>query len=192
MGTLGPAAAQHLLALALGDDPRAVVSGRDARSISEERTFGADKRGADAIEAELLDRAEGVARALRREGLAARTVRIKVRTGDFTTWTRARTLAAPTCLTEEIYAAARDLFRTRIRLGGRGVRLIGVGASHFVPRGAGQADLFPDAVRDRSARIARAADALGDKYGDAIVTRARLVKPRPVPVPSTRRARGAP
>jgi len=176
---LGPAAAQHLLALARGDDPRAVISERDSKSISEERTFSVDKRGAEAIEAELLDRSDGVARALRREGLAARTVHIKVRTGDFTTWTRARTLPAPTCLAEEIYAAARDLFRTRIRLGGLGVRLIGVGASHFVPRGAGQADLFPDAARERSARVARATDALGDKYGEAIVTRARLVRPAP-------------
>ncbi|HEV8701093.1 MAG TPA: DNA polymerase IV [Candidatus Polarisedimenticolia bacterium] len=173
---LGPAAARHVLALARGDDPREVVSGRDARSISEERTFAIDRRGGEAIERELLDRADGVARALRREGLAARTVRIKVRTADFTTWTRARTLKAPTCLTEEIYAAARDLFRTRIRLGGRGARLIGIGASHFVSRGAGQADLFPDAGRERSDRVARATDALGDKYGDAIVTRARLVK----------------
>ena len=178
---LGPASARHLLALARGDDPREVITDRDSKSISEERTFSVDKRSGEAIEAELLDRSDGVARALRREGLQARTVRIKIRTGDFTTWTRARTLPAPTCLSEEIYAAARDLFRTRIRLGGQGVRLIGVGASHLVPRGAGQAGLFPDAARDRSARVARAADALGEKYGETIVTRARLVKAAPRP-----------
>ena len=173
---LGPGAAQHLLALARGEDPRTVVPEREARSISEERTFAVDLRGSDRIEGELLARSDGVARELRREGLAARTVHIKVRTGDFTTWTRALTLPAPAFLTEEIYAAARELFRTRIRLGGKGVRLLGVGATNLVARGAGQLGLFPDAALERSARAARATDALSEKYGKVVVTRARLLK----------------
>jgi len=119
-----------------------------------------------------------VARELRREGLTGRTVRLKVRTGDFVTWTRALTLAAPTCLTEEIYAAACDLFRSRIRLGGRGVRLLGVGVTSLLPPGAGQLDLFADETLERSARVARAADTLTEKYGADVVTRARLLKPR--------------
>ncbi len=117
-----------------------------------------------------------MARALRREGLAARTVQIKVRTGDFVTWTRALTLPVPASLTEEIYAAARDLFGARVRLGGQGVRLLGVGATHLVPRGAGQLDLFPDPSLARSARAARATDALAERYGRDVVTRARLLK----------------
>lgn len=176
---LGAGAAQHLLSLARGDDPRAVVPGRESKSISEERTFAVDLRGSDRIEAELLERSDGVARELRREGLAARTVHLKVRAGDFTTWTRARTLPAPTFLAEEIYAAARALMRTRIRLGGKGVRLLGVGATNLVPRGAGQFSLFPDAALERSARVARATDALSAKFGEDIVTRARLLKARP-------------
>ncbi|MBI1950875.1 MAG: DNA polymerase IV [Acidobacteria bacterium] len=173
---LGAGAAQHLLALARGEDPRAVVPERESRSISEERTFAVDLRACDRIEAELLARSDGVARDLRREGLAARTVHIKVRTGDFTTWTRALTLPAPAFLAEEIYTAARELFRTRIRLGGKGVRLLGVGATNLVPRRAGQLGLFPDAALERSARVARAADILGEKYGEDVVTRARLLK----------------
>ena len=141
-----------------------------------ERTFAVDLLDREAIEAELLGRSEGVARELRREGLTARTVRIKVRTGDFTTWTRALTLPAPTSLAEEVYAAARGLFRSRIRLGGRGVRLLGVGVTHLAPPGAGQLDLFADPAVERSARVARAADALAEKYGADIVTRARLLK----------------
>ncbi len=175
-GALGHDAAQHLLSLAGGEDPRPVVPGRESRSISEERTFALDLRDRDRIEAELLDRSEGVARALRREGLAARTVQIKVRTGDFVTWTRALTLPVPASLTEEIYAAARDLFGARVRLGGQGVRLLGVGATHLVPRGAGQLDLFPDPSLARSARAARATDALAVRYGRNVVTRARLLK----------------
>jgi DNA polymerase-4 len=184
---LGPGAAQHLLSLARGDDPRLVVPERESKSISGERTFAVDLRDLHAIQAELLERSDGVARELRREGLAARTVHIKVRTGDFITWTRALTLPAPTFLTEEIYTAACELFRTRIRLGGRGVRLLGVGATNLVPRDAGQPSLFPDPARERSVRVARATDALSEKYGEDIVTRARLLKP-----PQKKGARGKP
>jgi len=68
------------------------------------------------------------------------------------------------------------LFRTRIRLGGRGVRLLGVGVTHLAPPGSGQLDLFADPVHERSARVARASDALAEKFGADIVTRARLLK----------------
>jgi DNA polymerase IV len=173
---LGPAAAAHLLALARGEDPRPVVPDRDARSISEERTYGEDVHDPDLIEKMILERAEGVARALRREGLAARTVHLKVRTEDFVTWTRALTLPAPTSLGEEIFAAARELFRTRIRLDGKGVRLLGVGTSHFEPEGAGQLDLFTAPARAKATRIARATDALAKKFGEGVVTKARLVR----------------
>ena len=178
METLGEGSTRHLVSLARGEDPRAVLPDRESKSISEERTFAVDPRDGDRIEAELLERSEGVARELRREGLTGRTVRLKVRTGDFVTWTRAVTLAAPTCLTEEIYAAACDLFRSRIRLGGRGVRLLGVGVTSLLPPGAGQLDLFADETLERSARVARAADTLTEKYGADVVTRARLLKPR--------------
>ena len=173
---LGPAAAAHLLALARGEDPRPVVASREAKSISEERTYGEDLFDPDLIERAILERAEGVARQLRREGIAARTVHLKVRTGDFDTWTRASTLATPTSLGEEIFAAARALFRTRIELSGRGVRLLGVGTSHFVPEGEGQLDLFTEPARDRATRIARASDALARKFGEEVVTKARLVR----------------
>ncbi len=174
---LGEGSARHLLSLARGEDPRPVVPDRESKSISEERTFAVDLRGRAAIESEILARSEGVARGLRREGLAARTIHLKVRTGDFVTWTRALTLRAPAFLTEEIYAAARELLRTRIRLGGKGVRLVGVGGGNLVPPGSGQLDLFADPAHERSARVARATDSVAAKYGDHIVTRARLLKP---------------
>jgi DNA polymerase-4 len=179
--------AGHLSTLARGEDDRPVEPWREARSISEERTYATDLRDPEEIDRALLARAEGVARDLRREGLAARTVRIKVRSGDFTTWTRARTLPAPTDLAEVIVRAARDLFRRKIDLGGKGVRLLGVGAAGLEPAGAGQAPLFPDAGEERARRAARAADAVRDRLGEGAITRARLLRGR-----GTRRDRGAP
>jgi len=174
----GPGVAAHLQALARGEDDRPVVTGRRAKSISEERTYAKDLTDADRIDRAMLARAEGVARQLRRSGLVGRTVHLKVRTGDFTTWTRASTLAEATDLAEPIVAAARRLFDERIRLRGRGVRLLGVGISALEQSGSGQRPLFEDPVEQKTRRAARAADAVRRRMGEQSLTRARLIRPK--------------
>ncbi len=174
---LGAGLATHLLELAQGRDDRPVLPTHEAKSISQERTYARDIRDPDAIDREILARAEGVARDLRDEGLQAWTVVLKVRTGDFTTWTRSVTLPAPTCLVEEIRRAAADLLRERIELRGQGVRLLGVGVSGLgaaVP--PEQAALFPDPDRERSQKAARAEDAVRHRFGEGSITRARLLE----------------
>jgi DNA polymerase IV len=175
---VGPAYAAHLRALSRGEDARPVETEHEAKSISEERTYGHDLTDPDAIDRALLQRAEGVARELRQEKLAARTVQIKVRAGDFTTWTRAHTLPAPTDLAETIVAAARELFRDKIALKGRGVRLLGVGVSGLEPASSMQPSLFGDAADERARRLAQAADAVRAKLGREALVRARLLRPR--------------
>jgi len=173
---VGEELAAHLKALARGEDDRPVEPDRAAKSISEERTYGDDLRDPDAIDRALLERAEGVARELRRQGLVGRTVHLKVRTGDFTTWTRAQTLAAPTDLAEEIVRAARRLFAERIPLGTHGARLLGVGVSGLGSPAAGQGSLFPDDAAEKARRLARAADAVRERFGEQAVQRARLLR----------------
>jgi nucleotidyltransferase/DNA polymerase involved in DNA repair len=163
----------QLHALAHGLDDRPVEPDRAARSISEERTYAEDLHDPDAIDRELLARAEGVARALRAEGLRGRTVHLKVRTGDFKTITRAHTLEQPTDLAEPIVAAARALLRERVELKGRGIRLLGVGMSGLGP--ASSEGLFTDPGEERVRRATRAADALRKRLGEAAITRARLL-----------------
>jgi len=173
---VGRSSAMHLQRLARGEDDRPVHTGREAKSISEERTYGIDLTEPDEIDRALLARSEGVARELRKDSLQARTVHIKVRTGDFTTWTRTHTLTAPTDLAETIVQAARDLFRHRIDLLGKGVRLLGVGVSSLEPAGSGQHTLFPDPDMERAHRLSRATDAVRDRLGEGAITRARLLK----------------
>ncbi|HJQ98182.1 MAG TPA: DNA polymerase IV [Candidatus Polarisedimenticolaceae bacterium] len=173
---VGATMARHVKALAEGEDDRAVEHDRASRSISEERTYTEDLRDPQEIDRALLARAQGVARELRRDGLVARTVHLKVRTGDFTTWTRARTLPEPTDLAEPIVAAAREMFASKIQLDGKGVRLLGVGVSGIAKAGTKAGSLFPDAGTLRAKRIAGAEDAVRSKLGDRAVTRASLVK----------------
>jgi DNA polymerase-4 len=169
----------QLHALAHGLDDRPVEPDRATKSISEERTYLEDLHDADEIDRELLARAEGVARTLRAEGLRGRTVHLKVRTGDFKTVTRAHTLDQPTDLAEPILAAARALLRERVELKGRGIRLLGLGLSGFAA--ASDAGLFTDPAEERDRRVARAADSLRRRLGDAAITRARLLERKPDP-----------
>ncbi len=175
---VGRGSAQHLRALAHGEDDRPVVANREPKSISEERTYGEDLTDPDEIDRALLARAEGVGRELRREGLVGRTVHLKVRTGDFTTWTRALTLRAATDLAEVVVRAAREMYRERIVLGGRGVRLLGVGVSGIEPADAAPPSLFDDPGVERTRRASRAADEVRERLGRDALTRARLLPPR--------------
>jgi nucleotidyltransferase/DNA polymerase involved in DNA repair len=172
---LGPASAAHLVHLARGEDDRPVQSHHEPKSISEERTYGTDLTDPDEIDRAMLARAEGIARELRRDRLTGRTVHIKVRTGDFTTWTRSLTLRKPTDLAEVIVDAARRMYRERIELRGRGVRLLGVGVSGLEHPGTGQETLFPDPGEEAARKRARATDLVRNKLGEKAVTRARLV-----------------
>ena len=177
-GVIGPHGAARMRSLAAGEDHRRVIPVRRAKSISEERTYGRNLIKWDDIDREILARSVDVARRLRRQGLVARTVNLKVRAPDFTTWTRSKTLTEPTDLAGPIVATARELF-PKVPLGRKGVRLLGVGVSGIVkPERAGQAELFPDPTRERARKLARAADTIRSRFGGNALTRARLAKRR--------------
>ncbi len=178
---VGERSARHLQALAHGEDDRPVAPSRGAKSVSSERTYETDLADPDEIDREFLARSEQVARELRKDRLIARTVRIKVRTGDFTTWTRSTTLPEPTDLAETIVEAARKMFRTRINLRRKGVRLLGVGAANLASVETGQDPMFPDPDQVRARKRAKATDAIRDKLGEKAVTRARLIRKKKPP-----------
>ncbi len=135
---LGEATGRHLHALAWGRDERRVVASVPERSIGSEETFPRDVDDPRYVHRELLRLAERTASRARAQGMAGRTVVLKVRFADFTTITRSRTLRERTDVTREIHATARDLFdalaldRARLRL--VGVRLEGLADSATAPR----------------------------------------------------------
>jgi len=168
----------HLARLARGVDDRAVVCDREAKSISQERTYGEfiPASNVEAIEDEIFALSDHVACRVRRAGLWARTVQLKVRDEQFTTVTRSCSLDSPTCVVEEIFAAALELWRQRVHLRGRRVRLLGVGTSRFVAEPSRQLDLFEADEWKRAEEIATAMDRVRDKLGHDAITRGRLVR----------------
>ena len=82
--------------LAAGEDEHGVDVSRETKSISSELTFAEDIGDLDALADPVKEQSRSVARRLKRSSLRARTVQIKLRLSDFTTFTRQRTLLAPT------------------------------------------------------------------------------------------------
>ena len=110
---------------ARGIDERPVVTEYARKSLSQETTFVRDLRDAEALRRQLWQLSQAVGQQLKEEGLAARTVAIKLRYADFTTLTRQMRLAVPTDDERVIYRAAAVLLR-RAWQRGRPVRLLGV------------------------------------------------------------------
>ena len=109
-----------------------VGAARKVVSESRERTFDEDIRDAEVLREELKRMSGELCASLLAHGRRGRTIGIKVRLDDFTTVTRAHTLAQPTCDGELVTAVALRLLREYaparpVRL--LGVRVAGLGSS---------------------------------------------------------------
>jgi len=138
-----------LVNYAQGIDERPVRVHRERKSLSAETTFATDLEELAEMD-EVIDRlAIRVAGGLERRQLAARTVSVKVRYPDFTTLSRAATLALPTADVEILRRSARSLLR-KTEAGKHGVRLLGVATSKLVPAAEEQLSLFQSDEERRS------------------------------------------
>jgi DNA polymerase-4 len=125
-GQRGP----DLIHLARGIDDSPVIVHHDTKSVSSETTFAQDIGDLRALQDSLRDLAQETTERLRRHGLKGRTVRVKLRLADFTTFTRQTTLAHPVDAFETIYREAAQLLAREVT-GSRRFRLLGVGVSNF-------------------------------------------------------------
>lgn len=136
-GKMGP----HMLRLALGQDNSAVTTSRRSKSVSSETTFRRDTGDPEVLAETVYRQSHSVGRQLQRKEMTGRTVKLKLRLSDFTTFTRQRTLDEPVQSSEEIADAAVALLQKELQPG-RMFRLIGVGVSGFEA-------IEPDVVDDR-------------------------------------------
>ena len=123
-----------LRAKALGEDQEMVQTERAAKSVSSETTFSGDIDDPVRLQQELAALSARVAGQLGAKNRRCRTVTVKLRLADFTTFTRQSTLPGYTGSAEAITAAARDLLTKELH-SQRAFRLLGVGASNFEPEG---------------------------------------------------------
>lgn len=122
--------AARLRAFAFGEDDRPLALDDTIKSISNEETFLKDTDDRTILKKSLLEQAEEISARLRRKQLAAQTVQVKLRYGDFATLTRQITVEEPITDAKEIYRLACFLL-AREKLVSRPLRLLGLGVSNL-------------------------------------------------------------
>lgn len=122
--------ASRLRAFAFGDDDRPLEIDETIKSISSEETFPFDTEDRRVLQKSLREQAAEIAAKLKRRQLAAQTIQVKLRYGDFTTLTRQITVEETIVEADEIYRLACFLL-ARERLVCQPLRLLGVGVSHL-------------------------------------------------------------
>ncbi len=171
---------------ARGIDPSPVDAGTERKSISSERTFARDLEAPERLAAELHRAVLEVGGGLRRRGLGARTVTVKIRDHDFRTRQASRTLALPVASDRAIFRVARELLDELRARRPVPVRLLGVGLSSLegegpalqleLPVTGGDDPVGIESEADLS--LAKAADALRKRFGrDALVPGRILERP---------------
>ncbi len=167
--------------LARGRDDRDVSVERETKSISSETTFAEDVGSEAKLASVVAEQSANVAQRLKEHGFRARTVQIKLRLSDFTTFTRQKTLSNPTSEPSTIEQTALALLREQLSPA-RKFRLVGVGVSGLEQRPvAAQLSLFDQsggpsveppqsaARRERQRVVDEAVKELNEKYGGDIV-----------------------
>ena len=167
--TFGDKTAQHLFLLAQGIDERPVAPRGRAKSIGNETTFSEDLQSAEAALEVLLYLSVKVGWRLRQAGFKAKTVQLKLRQSDFSTFTRQKQLFEPSNFDNDIYTVIKELFENLNIT--RGIRLLGVSTTGFEEMES--LSLFHDEKKDR---LYQAIDEINSKFGNMGVTRGAILK----------------
>ncbi len=179
---LGEREAQWLWDRVHGVSESIVDTRGDAKSISRDETFPHDLHDDRDLERELLGLVTRAAFDMRREGLAARTITVRLRDMDFRTRSARRTLVEPVVSDRVLLRVARELL-TKLRAARRvPARLIGVALSSLSEDPlADQLTLFEAGANvldetDRDRVLARAVDKVRAKFGAKGIVPAALTE----------------
>ena len=165
----------RLIDLSNGIDPTPVSPETEHKSVSSELTLAKNTLDTCYLKQTLLQQSERVSRELRKMGVKAKVVTLKLKHDDFKQVTRRMTIQSPTQSTDTIY---KEAIRLLDQYGlTRKVRLVGVGASGFV--GAAepvQMDIFSKTQTENKnwEKVDKTLDHIGKKFGKNVVHRASL------------------
>jgi DNA polymerase IV len=167
----------RLWRLGQGRDDRRVTAERETKSVSSETTFDSDVSDKAELTRILLVHCDRVAARLRKEGLSARGVTLKLRLPDFSLRTRSRAGLKATQLAPRLFAAARPLLDAQPDEAA--YRLLGIAATDLGPAEAADDLIAPDGGREKIREAAIAS--LRDRFGATAVQRGLTFRPGPKP-----------
>ena len=167
-----------------GHDDSEVEPRESRRSISAERTFFEDMGRDEDLDGRLLEISASVSSGLRKEGLTAKTVTVKLRDYDFRTRSKSRTLPEPVESDTAIRDVARMLLRDLRSQRRVAARLLGVALSGLEEGGATrQLALFTEPATgvtqgesERDRTVSRTVDQLREKFGRDAVRPGRFLQ----------------
>ncbi len=148
--------------MALGIDDNLVIPYGDPKSIGRESTFERDTGDSEYLLSVLSSFIEECSAELRKYGFKARTVNVKFRLPDFTTFERSKT-SPPTDDEREIYKSVETLFLKNWKRDMK-LRLVGMSVSHLIRSEQAQ-DLFIDEDQVKRDQVTKQIDQIRAKYG---------------------------
>ncbi|HUQ19196.1 MAG TPA: DNA polymerase IV [Gemmatimonadaceae bacterium] len=155
----------------------------DQKSMSRDETFATDLNDDADLEHELVALVTRAAFDLRQDGMAARTITVKIRDRDFRTRSMRRTLIEPVVSDRVILRVARELLFKLREARRMPARLLGVALSSLTedPE-ADQLKLFRargehSGETDRDRNLSKAVDKVRDRFGRKGILPATLTSP---------------
>lgn len=175
---VGESHARHLHDLANARDDRPVVPDSAAKSVGNEETFLFDVVERSDLRSHLVRLTDSVLSRCRRDGLAPRTLTLKIKYPDFTLITRSKTLEQAVTTVPAAVKVLDELL-TKVDLA-RGVRLLGVSARNF-DHEAQQLSLFGDGLEEAWSPTTRAIDEIRERFGARAIHSASTLGENPLP-----------
>jgi DNA polymerase-4 len=158
---------------AAGIDERPVLPEVEEKSLSAEDTFERDIGTPGILQRQLARLADLAASRLRARGLQTACIGVKIRRGDFATFTRQRAVAPPTCEARAVSAVAAELLARWLAANrGAKLRLLGVVLTELTP--AAQLGLFEETRR--AGRLDAALDEARARFGDRALRRGNTIE----------------
>jgi DNA polymerase IV len=168
-----------MLATVQGEDARVVETDHDdAKSYSQQETFGRDIGDFSEIEQIAKRMVDELMTKVRADGKRVRTVTVKVRYPDFTQESHGQSLKTATDLEAPFYPLLAPLLRGAWRKR-RPLRLVSVRLSN-VDDGPTQLEMFSQ-TEEKRRRLASVIDQLNHRGSDAIVQRGHQLAKKPDP-----------
>jgi DNA polymerase-4 len=171
---LAGSSASSLKLFAQGIDPRPVIPAPPApKSVGEQETFSADTIDEKFVLAVLRTMTDRLCRRLREDGLAARTVTLRIRYNDMEETMRSDSLDEPTPVETDFYPKLAPLLQRawerRVSL-----RLVGVRLSHLhpaLPEPELPLEGLPGKTMTERVQLAEASDLIRRRYGKGAILR---------------------